>query len=93
MKFAFSEDQLALRDAAIDVFAQHANATHLRTAWTNPTGRGQRRGHVALLQGTVDGVSSWLVVRQVPPLVHPVVVQWLSGECFLDLLQEEVGPS
>ena len=39
MKFAFTEDQLAFRDAVVEVFEQHANAAQLRAAWSNSTGR------------------------------------------------------
>jgi alkylation response protein AidB-like acyl-CoA dehydrogenase len=39
MRFAFSDEQLAFRDAARDLFAQHCTAAHVRDAWTNATGR------------------------------------------------------
>lgn len=39
MKFAFTEDQLAFRDAVVELFEQHSNAAQLRAAWSNDTGR------------------------------------------------------
>jgi alkylation response protein AidB-like acyl-CoA dehydrogenase len=37
--FAFSEEQLALRDATRDLLANECTATHVRDAWTNESGR------------------------------------------------------
>jgi hypothetical protein len=37
--FAFSDDQLALRDATRDLLANECTAAHVRDAWTNDTGR------------------------------------------------------
>lgn len=39
MHFAFSEEQLALRDATRDLLANECTAAHVRGAWTNETGR------------------------------------------------------
>ena len=39
MRFAFSDDQLALRDALRDVLAKECTPAHVRAAWTNDTGR------------------------------------------------------
>ncbi len=39
MRFAFSDEQLAFRDAVRDLLEQHCTAAHVRDAWTNPTGR------------------------------------------------------
>jgi alkylation response protein AidB-like acyl-CoA dehydrogenase len=39
MKFAFSDDQLAFRDAVRDLLEKECSATALRDAWTNETGR------------------------------------------------------
>jgi alkylation response protein AidB-like acyl-CoA dehydrogenase len=39
MRFAFSDEQVAFRDAARDVFDHHCTPAHLRDAWTNTTGR------------------------------------------------------
>jgi alkylation response protein AidB-like acyl-CoA dehydrogenase len=39
MRFAFTDDQLALRDAIRDLLAKECTATHVRAAWTNETGR------------------------------------------------------
>ena len=39
MRFAFSDEQLAFRDATRDLLAQHCTPAHVRDAWTNATGR------------------------------------------------------
>src|SRR3954470_4537652 len=39
MHFAFSDDQLALRDATRDLLANECTPAHVRDAWTNSTGR------------------------------------------------------
>ncbi len=39
MRFAFSEEQLALRDALRDLLAKECTPAHVRAAWTNDTGR------------------------------------------------------
>ncbi len=39
MRFGFSEDQLALRDATRDLLAKECTSGHLRDAWANSTGR------------------------------------------------------
>ena len=39
MKFAFDEEQLAIRDATRDLLAKECTPTHVRAAWTNDTGR------------------------------------------------------
>jgi alkylation response protein AidB-like acyl-CoA dehydrogenase len=39
MRFAFSEDQLALRDAVRDLLAKECPPAAVRAAWTNETGR------------------------------------------------------
>jgi alkylation response protein AidB-like acyl-CoA dehydrogenase len=39
MRFAFSDEQLAIRDATRDLLANECTAAHLRAAWTNETGR------------------------------------------------------
>jgi hypothetical protein len=39
MHFAFSDDQLALRDATRDLLANECTPAHVRDAWTNDTGR------------------------------------------------------
>jgi alkylation response protein AidB-like acyl-CoA dehydrogenase len=39
MRFAFSDDQLALRDALRDLLEKECTPAHVRAAWTNDTGR------------------------------------------------------
>ena len=39
MRFAFTEDQLAFRDAVRDLLNSECTPAHLRDAWTNSTGR------------------------------------------------------
>jgi len=39
MRFAFTDDQLAFRDAVRDLLEKECTPAHVRTAWTNATGR------------------------------------------------------
>ena len=39
MRFSFSDEQLALRDATRDLLENECTPAHVRTAWTNKTGR------------------------------------------------------
>jgi len=39
MRFSFDAEQLALRDATRDLLANECTPTHVRTAWTNESGR------------------------------------------------------
>ena len=39
MKFAFTDDQLAFRDAVRDLLDKECTPAHVRDAWTNETGR------------------------------------------------------
>jgi alkylation response protein AidB-like acyl-CoA dehydrogenase len=39
MRFAFTDDQLAFRDAVRDLLEKECTAAHVRDAWTNDTGR------------------------------------------------------
>jgi alkylation response protein AidB-like acyl-CoA dehydrogenase len=39
VRFAFTDDQLALRDALRDLLANECTPAHVRAAWTNDTGR------------------------------------------------------
>jgi alkylation response protein AidB-like acyl-CoA dehydrogenase len=39
MRFAFTDDQLALRDALRDLLEKECTPAHVRAAWTNDTGR------------------------------------------------------
>ena len=39
MRFAFTDDQIALRDAVRDLLERECTPTHVRAAWSNDTGR------------------------------------------------------
>jgi alkylation response protein AidB-like acyl-CoA dehydrogenase len=39
MRFAFTDDQVAFRDAVRDLLEKECTAAHVRAAWTNDTGR------------------------------------------------------
>ena len=39
MRFAFTDDQLAFRDAVRDLLAKECPPSAVRDAWTNDTGR------------------------------------------------------
>jgi alkylation response protein AidB-like acyl-CoA dehydrogenase len=39
VRFAFTDDQLAFRDAVRELLERECTAAHVRGAWTNPTGR------------------------------------------------------
>jgi len=39
MRFGFTDDQVAFRDAVRDLLEQECTPAHVRTAWTNETGR------------------------------------------------------
>ena len=39
MRFAFTDDQLAFRDAVRELLERQCSAAHVRVAWTNATGR------------------------------------------------------
>src|SRR5205814_4103174 len=39
MHFAFSDEQIALRDATRDLLTKECTPAHVRDAWTNETGR------------------------------------------------------
>ncbi|MFM8236306.1 MAG: acyl-CoA dehydrogenase family protein [Actinomycetota bacterium] len=58
MRFAFTEDQLALRDAVRDLLERECTPTHVRAAWANATGR-------------VPGLWAHLEAMGVPALLVP----------------------
>ena len=39
MRFSFTEDQIAFRDAVRELLDNECTAAHVRAAWTNETGR------------------------------------------------------
>jgi alkylation response protein AidB-like acyl-CoA dehydrogenase len=62
MRFAFTPDQLAFRDAVRDMLEKECTAAHVRDAWTNSTGRVPRlwdrfveMGVVGMLGAEADG--------------------------------------
>lgn len=58
MKFAFTEDQFAFRDAVVDLFEQHANAAQLRAAWSNTSGRTTQAWKHLHDMGVLDAMRS-----------------------------------
>ena len=79
MRFAFSDEQLALRDALRDLLAKECTPAHVRDAWTNETGR-------------VPGLWDQLAAMGVLGLLAPEPDGGL-GLTFVDLvlLLEETG--
>src|SRR5690349_18141080 len=79
MRFAFDDDQLALRDALRDLLAKECTPAHVRGAWTNDTGR-------------VPGLWEQLAAMGVLALLAPEADGGL-GMTFVDLVLvlEETG--
>ena len=79
MRFSFSDEQLALRDATRDLLEHECTPAHLRAAWTNDTGR-------------VPGLWAQLVDMGVVGLLAPEAAGGL-GLTFVDLVLvlEETG--
>ncbi len=79
MQFSFSDEQLALRDATRDLLAKECTPAHVRTAWTNATGR-------------VDGLWQQLDDMGIVGLLAPESQGGL-GLTFVDLVLvlEETG--
>jgi len=79
MRFSFSDDQLALRDALRDLLVRECTPAHVRAAWTNDTGR-------------VPGLWEQLADMGVVGLLAPEADGGL-GMTFVDLvlLLEETG--
>ena len=79
MRFSFSDDQLALRDATRDLLEHECTPAHVRAAWTNDTGR-------------VPGLWAQLVEMGVVGLLAPESAGGL-GLTFVDLVLvlEETG--
>ena len=75
MRFAFSDDQLALRDALRDLLTKECTPAHVRAAWTNDTGRVPGlweqltdMGVIGLLAAESDGGLGLTFVDLVPAL-------------------------
>ena len=79
MHFAFSDEQLALRDATRDLLAKECTPAHVRSAWTNESGR-------------IPGLWEQLVAMGVVGLLAPEPAGGL-GLMFVDLILvlEETG--
>jgi alkylation response protein AidB-like acyl-CoA dehydrogenase len=79
VRFAFTDDQLAMRDALRELLAKECTTAHVRAAWTNDTGR-------------VPGLWEQLVDMGVVGLLAPEADGGL-GLSFVDLvlLLEETG--
>jgi len=79
MHFAFSDEQIALRDAIRDLLTKECTPAHVRAAWTNETGR-------------VPGLWEQLDAMGVVGLLVPEAGGGL-GLTFVDLvlLLEETG--
>ena len=79
MRFSFSEEQLALRDALRDLLAKECTPAHLRDAWVNETGR-------------IPGLWEQLDAMGIVGLIVPEAAGGL-GLTFVDLvlLLEETG--
>jgi alkylation response protein AidB-like acyl-CoA dehydrogenase len=77
--FAFSDEQLALRDATRDLLAKECTPAHVRNAWTNESGR-------------IPGLWEQLVAMGVVGLLAPEPAGGL-GLTFVDLILvlEETG--
>lgn len=79
MRFAFSEDQLAFRDAVRDLLRGKCAIDGVRSAWTNETGR-------------IDGLWSQLAEQGVTILTLPEDAGGLGcGELDTVLIFEEAG--
>jgi len=75
VRFAFTDDQLALRDALRDLLAKECTPAHVRAAWTNDTGRVpglwdqlSEMGVLGLLAPESDGGLGLTFVDLVPAL-------------------------
>ena len=83
MRFAFTDDQLAFRDAVRELLEKECTPAHLRTAWTNDTGR---------VPGLWDKLAEMGVVGMLVPeakgglgltLVDLVLILEETGRCAL----------
>src|SRR5438093_7729914 len=83
MRFAFTEDQLAFRDAARDLLEKECSAYAVRAAWENDTGRvpGLWEKLVAMGLFELDEVDSILVLEETGRacVPEPVVEAWACG--------------
>lgn len=79
MQFSFSDDQIAFRDAVRDLLRGRCTTDHLRSAWTNPTGR-------------IDGLWAQLTAQGLTLLPLPEADGGLGcGELDTVLIFEEAG--
>src|SRR5438309_9857476 len=80
MRFAFTDDQLAFRDAARDLLAKECPPDAVRAAWDNDTGRvpGLWQKLVAMGLFELDEVDSVLVLEETGRacVPEPVVEAW-----------------
>ncbi len=58
MRFAFTEDQIALHDAVRDLLNDHSNAAQLREAWGNETGRTASAWGALHAMGAIDAMRA-----------------------------------
>ena len=56
MRFAFTDDQLALRDAVRDLLAKECPPSEVAEAWTNATGRTTRAWEALRAMGVLDAL-------------------------------------
>ncbi len=83
MRFAFTDDQIAFRDAVRDLLDKECTAAHVRAAWTNETGR---------VPGLWDKLAEMGVVGMLAPeangglgltMVDLVLILEETGRCAL----------
>lgn len=83
MRFAFTDDQLAFRDAVRDLLEKECTPAHLRDAWTNSTGR---------IPGLWDKLDDMGVIAMLVPeasgglgltMVDLVLILEETGRCAL----------
>lgn len=68
MRFSFSDEQLAFRDAVRDLLEKECSPTAVRVAWTNDTGRApglwDKLGEIGMFDGDVDPTDVILVLEE-----------------------------
>ena len=79
MRFAFTDDQLALRDAVRDLLEKDCTPVHLRDAWTNATGR---------IPGLWDQLEAMGVIGMLAPESEGGLGLTMATSC---LILEETG--
>ncbi len=58
MRFAFTDDQLAFRDAVRDVLRAHCSTAEVRAAWSREHGRTPKAWHALADMGVLDALGS-----------------------------------